>query len=91
MGLLKEGFCHLISEPDVDEMVRNAARLLTRETAATLEDVSVPMHYDGIIIMVIVIIIIAEMLMAKAKYYLGELRSRKSFLKDISSHVRKPK
>ena len=90
MGLLKEGFCHLISEPDVDEMVRNAARLLTRETAATLEDVSVPMHYDGIII-VIVIIIIAEMLMAKAKYYLGELRSRNSFLKDISSHARKPK
>ena len=48
LGLLKEGFGHPNSEADVDELVRSSADRLGRETGATVEEVSVKMHYDGI-------------------------------------------
>ena len=48
LGILKEGFGLPSSEADVDELVRNAADRLGRETGATVEEVSVKMHCDGI-------------------------------------------
>ena len=50
LGLLKEGFSHSSSEPDVDELVKQAATQLTNKTGALLEEISVPMHLDGNII-----------------------------------------
>ena len=47
LGLLEEGFSRPLSEPDVDELVKRAAERLAKETGATLENVSVPMHLDG--------------------------------------------
>ena len=41
-----EGFSRLQSEPDVDEMVKNAAEQLAMKTGANLQNVSVPMHLD---------------------------------------------
>ncbi|XP_019633473.1 PREDICTED: uncharacterized protein LOC109476898 [Branchiostoma belcheri] len=47
VGLLKEGFGQELSEADVDDMVRHAAHGLT-SAGATVEEVSVPIHYpDG--------------------------------------------
>jgi amidase len=46
IGVLKEGFGHPNSEPDVDAKVRAAARRLAG-LGATVEEVSVPMHMLG--------------------------------------------
>ena len=46
LGMLVEGFSRLQSEPDVDEMVKNAAEQLAMKTGANLQNVSVPMHLD---------------------------------------------
>lgn len=46
VGVVKEGFGHLSSEPDVDQKVRQAADRL-RALGATVDDVSIPMHLDG--------------------------------------------
>src|SRR5439155_1551054 len=46
-GIVKEGFGWPNSEPDVDKMVRDAAQRLTR-SGATVTEVSVPLHLDGI-------------------------------------------
>ncbi len=46
IGVLTEGFGHPVSEPDVDQKVREAADRL-RSLGASVEDVSVPMHLDG--------------------------------------------
>ena len=46
IGLLKEGFGHDNSEPDVDAKVRKAAETL-RSLGATVDEVSVPMHSAG--------------------------------------------
>jgi amidase len=46
IGVVKEGFGHPNSEPDVDAKVRDAARRLAGLGAA-VEDISVPMHGQG--------------------------------------------
>ena len=46
IGILKEGFAHDNSEPDVDAKVMLAAERL-RELGARVEDVSVPEHYTA--------------------------------------------
>lgn len=48
LAVLKEGFGHPNSEADVDELVRNAADRLGRGAGATVEEVSIKMHLDGI-------------------------------------------
>jgi amidase len=47
IGIVKEGFGWPNSEPDVDKMVRDAAQRLTR-AGATVTEISVPLHLDGI-------------------------------------------
>ncbi|CAH1265689.1 QRSL1 [Branchiostoma lanceolatum] len=48
VGLLKEGFGQELSEADVDDLLREAAHRLT-SAGATVEEVSVPLHYpDGV-------------------------------------------
>lgn len=50
VGILREGFdIPEVSEPDVDAAVREAGGALAR-TGATVEEVSVPMHRDGLAI-----------------------------------------
>jgi amidase len=49
IGVVKEGFGHAISEPAVDGAVREAASIL-RKLGATVEDISVPLHRDGLAI-----------------------------------------
>jgi len=46
IGVLTEGFRHPVSEPDVDQKVRQAAERL-RALGAIVEEVSIPMHLDG--------------------------------------------
>jgi amidase len=46
IGVVTEGFGHAVSEPDVDQKVRQGAERL-RALGATVEDVSIPMHLDG--------------------------------------------
>ncbi len=46
IGVLKEGFGHANSEPDVDGKVKAAAARL-REMGAIVEEISVPMHLTG--------------------------------------------
>ncbi|CCF00970.1 putative amidase (plasmid) [Sinorhizobium fredii HH103] len=46
IGVLKEGFGHPNSEPDVDQSVRDAANRF-RDLGAEVEEVSVPMHHAG--------------------------------------------
>jgi len=46
IGVVNEGFGHAVSEPDVDQKVRQGAERL-RALGATVEDVSIPMHLDG--------------------------------------------
>jgi len=48
LAVLKEGFGHSNAEADVDELVRSAADRLGRETGATVKEVSIKMHLDGI-------------------------------------------
>ena len=47
VGIVKEGFGWPNSEPDVDAMVREAAQRLTG-AGATVSEVSIPLHRDGI-------------------------------------------
>jgi amidase len=47
IGIVQEGFGLPNSEPDVDRMVQEAAQRLTR-AGATLSEVSVPLHRDGV-------------------------------------------
>ncbi|KYH25910.1 amidase [Halalkalicoccus paucihalophilus] len=49
VGVLEEGFGHDESDPDVDETVRDALDTLA-ETGTAIEDVSIPMHLDGLAI-----------------------------------------
>jgi len=46
IGVVTEGFGQAVSEPDVDQKVRQGAERL-RALGATVEDVSIPMHLDG--------------------------------------------
>ena len=47
IGVVTEGFGHaVVSEPDVDQKVREAAERL-RGLGAIVEEVSIPMHLDG--------------------------------------------
>ena len=46
IGVLREGFGHANSEPDVDARVRDAARRFAA-LGAKVEDISVPAHADG--------------------------------------------
>ncbi|MGB2199898.1 MAG: amidase [Pseudooceanicola atlanticus] len=46
IGILKEGFAHANSEPDVDQKVLKAAERF-RELGARVEDVSVPEHFTA--------------------------------------------
>ena len=47
IGIVKEGFGWPNSEPDVDAMVREAAQRLTR-AGGTVNEISIPLHRDGI-------------------------------------------
>lgn len=49
IGVVREGFGHSNSESDVDAKVQKAAGLF-RQMGATVEEVSIPMHTDGIAI-----------------------------------------
>ena len=49
IGVLTEGFRHASSEPDVDQKVREAAERF-RGLGAVVEEVSIPMHLDGLAI-----------------------------------------
>ncbi len=49
IGVLKEGFGHPNSEPDVDDKVRRAAEHF-RRLGATVEEVSIPMHLQSVAI-----------------------------------------
>ncbi|MGH6671643.1 MAG: amidase [Xanthobacteraceae bacterium] len=46
IGVLKEGFAHANSEPDVDAHVREAAKRFA-SLGATIEDISLPEHLQG--------------------------------------------
>ena len=46
IAMMKEGFAHPVSDPTTDEKVR-AAIAEFKTLGATVEEVSVPMHYDG--------------------------------------------
>ena len=46
IGIVREGFGHPNSEPDVDAKVREGAERF-RAMGATVEEVSLPMHLDG--------------------------------------------
>src|SRR5262249_54103844 len=47
VGIVKEGFGWPESEPDVDATVRQAAQRLSRG-GATVSELSIPLHHDGI-------------------------------------------
>jgi amidase len=49
IGVVKEGFGHAVSEPRVDQAVREAAKRLAK-LGAVVEDVSIPMHLNGMAI-----------------------------------------
>src|SRR5579862_9599435 len=49
IGVVKEGFGHPVSEPDVDALVRRGADALAR-LGATVEETSLPMHLAGPVI-----------------------------------------
>jgi amidase len=49
IGVLTEGFQHASSEPDVSQKVRQAAERL-RSLGAIVEEISIPMHLDGLAI-----------------------------------------
>ncbi|AOY91823.1 amidase [Cupriavidus sp. USMAA2-4] len=49
IGVVREGFGHANSEPGVDAKVRAAARRLA-QLGAEVEEVSIPMHADGVAI-----------------------------------------
>ncbi len=47
IGILKEGFHHAVSEPDVDQKVMTAAERF-RELGARVEEISVPEHFTAV-------------------------------------------
>jgi amidase len=47
IGIVKEGFGWSNSEPDVDDMVRQAAQRLSR-SGANVRELSIPLHLDGV-------------------------------------------
>ena len=49
IGLVREGFGHPLSDPKVDECVRRAAATLT-ELGAEVEEISIPLHTQGVAI-----------------------------------------
>lgn len=46
IGVLKQGFGHPESDPEVDRIARDAIDSL-RAVGATVSDISIPMHYEG--------------------------------------------
>jgi amidase len=46
IAVVSEGFGHAVSEPDVDQKVRQGAERL-RALGASIDEVSIPMHLDG--------------------------------------------
>lgn len=46
IGVVSESFGHAVSEPDVDQKVRQGAERL-RALGATVDEISIPMHLDG--------------------------------------------
>lgn len=49
IAVVTEGFAHANSEPDVDAKVRAAADMY-RKLGATVDEISIPMHLDGVAI-----------------------------------------
>ena len=49
IGVLKEGFGHAASEPEVDAKVRQAAAVFAK-MGATVDEISIPMHLAGLAI-----------------------------------------
>ena len=49
IAVVKEGFGHSVSEPDVDALVRRGAEQLARQ-GADVEEISLPMHLSGPVI-----------------------------------------
>lgn len=47
IGLVEEGFGQPGAEPDVEELVRQAADCIQSHLGVKVEDVSIPMHLDG--------------------------------------------
>jgi Asp-tRNA(Asn)/Glu-tRNA(Gln) amidotransferase A subunit family amidase len=50
IGIVKEGFGHPTSEADVDSLVLTAAKSM-EQVGAIVEEVSIPMHLDGNLVM----------------------------------------
>ena len=100
VGIVKEGFGWPNSEPDVDAMVREAAERL-RRAGATVGEVSIPLHRDGIHIWNAIAVEGATMLMVagnsmgtnwKGHYTTSLLdfygRSRRARANDLSETVK---
>src|SRR6184192_772441 len=100
IGIVKEGFGWPNSEPDVDKMVRDAAQRLTR-AGATVTEVSVPLHLDGIHVWNAIAVEGATMLMVSGNsmgtnwkgHYTTSLldfygRSRRARANDLSETVK---
>ncbi len=65
IGIVNEGFAWPNSEPDVDAMVRQAAQRLGR-AGATVNEISIPLHRDGVHIWNAIAVEGATMLMVAA-------------------------
>lgn len=100
LGVVREGFGWPNSEPDVDKMVRDAAQRLTR-AGASVSEVSVPLHQDGIHIWNAIAVEGATMLMVSGNsmgtnwkgHYTTSLldffgRSRRARANDLSETVK---
>ena len=100
IGFVPEGFGWPNSEPDVDKMVLDAAQRLTR-AGATVTEVSVPLHRDGIHIWNAIAVEGATMLMVSGNsmgtnwkgHYTTSLldfygRSRRARANDLSETVK---
>lgn len=48
IGLVKEGFGRTGAEADVEELVRQAASFIQTRLGAKVEEISIPMHLDGL-------------------------------------------
>ncbi|MBI3328913.1 MAG: amidase [Nitrospinae bacterium] len=96
IGIVREGFGWPSSEPDVDTSVREAAQRFTR-AGATLSEISIPLHRDGMHIWTPIAIEGATMLMVSGNsmgtnwkgHYLTQLldfygRSRRARANDLS-------
>ncbi|MBI3328470.1 MAG: amidase [Nitrospinae bacterium] len=100
IGIVREGFGWPASEPDVDTLVRDAAQRLTR-AGATVSEISIPLHQDGIHIWNGICIEGATMLMVSGNsmgtnwkgHYMTPLldfyaRSRRARANDLSETVK---